>query len=207
MNKLLLLCLFISLIFYNQDFEGKIEYKTSYKVLSDKESEASLKNDLGTKMTFIVKNGFTKEISNAAYGNLHIFNPIENRIYFTDSFSPNILFYTNGKKAEPNKNVKYKVVKNAEIILGHKCDKLIYIAENYEIVYFYSPDLKYDPKYTKNFTYTNKNEKVAIMKSIFLKQVMTTKNFIATVEAVKITPQKISDKEFDKPKHKVLKEE
>jgi len=37
------------------------------------------------------------------------------------------------------------------------------------------------------------------MKSICLKQIITTKNFIGTMTAVKITPVEVSDEEFIKP--------
>jgi agmatine/peptidylarginine deiminase len=208
MNNIWILVLFISINFCSsEDFEGTIEYENTFKVLSKEDNETSLKNDLGTKMTFVVKNGFTKETTDGAYGNIHIFNPKENRIYFTDKFSADTLYYHNGTKNEPYKNATFEVVKNAGNILGLACDKLIYRTENYEIIYFYAKDLKYDPKYVKNFGYLNKNKKIQLMKSIILKQIMTSKSFIVTVEAVKIKPGKISDKQFVNPKHKVLKEQ
>lgn len=196
----------ISLKLYSQDFEGKVEYETSYQVISSKENEASLKRDLGTKMTLTIKNGFSKEVTNSEYGNLNLYNPKENRLYFTDKFAPKTLYYYNGNK-EPNSKATYKVIKNAETVLGHLCDKLIYKTKDYEIVYFYSHDLKSNPKYLKDFTYMNRNKKLEIMKSICLKQIMKTKNFTATLKAVKITPVKVSNEEFTKPHYTQLKEQ
>jgi hypothetical protein len=198
MKKLFLLIFIISTKLFSQNFQGRVEYETSYQVISEKENEASLKKDLGTKMTLTIKNGFYKEVTNSEYGNLYLYNPQENRLYFTDKVTPKILYYYEGNK-EPNTKATYTVIKNAETILGHLCDKLIYQTDSYEIVYFYSKDLKSDPKYVKSFTYLNRNKKLEIMKAICLKQIITTKNFIGTMTAVKITPVEVSDEEFIKP--------
>jgi hypothetical protein len=206
MKNIFFLIFIIYLKSHTQNFEGKVEYKISYKVITDKESETSLEKDLGTKMTLTIKNGFCKEVTNSEYGNLNLFNPKENRLYFTDKFTPNTLYYYDGNK-EPNTKATYEIIKNAETILGHLCDKLIYKTENYEIVYFYSEDLKSDPKYVKSFTYLNKNKKLEIMKAICLKQLIKTKNFIATMNAVKIIPVKVSDEEFIKPHYTELKKQ
>ena len=206
MKKILILITVIYFKLYSQDFQGRVDYETSYKIISDNESETNLMKDMGTKMTLTIKNGFCKEISNAEYGNLHLYNPKENRIYFTDKFSPKTLYYYNGDK-EPNTKATYEIIKNAETILGHLCDKLIYKTKSYEILYFYSSDLQSDPKYLKDFTYLNRNKKLEIMKSICLKQIVKTKNFIATMEAVKITPEKINDDEFIKPSYTELNEQ
>ncbi|MBF7091812.1 hypothetical protein IUY40_09675 [Flavobacterium sp. ALJ2] len=206
MNKFLISFFLISLELYCQDFEGKIEYKISYKVISDKESEANLKRDLGTKITFVTKNGFYKEITDSEYMNYILYNPNENKLYFTDKLLPKTLFFYKGDKL-PNTKIIYKIFKNAETILGHICNKLVYKTEKYEIAFYYSKDLKIDPKYFKNFTYLNKNKNTEIMKSIFLKQIVTTKNYIATTVASKIIFVKISDKEFIKPLHEIIKEQ
>ncbi|KFF06566.1 hypothetical protein [Flavobacterium reichenbachii] len=206
MNKSLLFFFLISLKLYCQDFEGKVEYKISYKVISTKENEVNLKKDLGTKTTFIVKNGFYKEITDAEYMNYQLYNPKENRLYFTDKFTPKTLYFYRGQKL-PNTKVEYKIIKNAETILGHICDVLIYKTDKYEIALYYSKDLKLNPEYFKNFTYLNRNKKAQIMKSIWLKQIITTKDYVATLKASKIIFAKISDSEFIKPQYDLLKEQ
>jgi hypothetical protein len=206
MKKIFLLIFISTLKLYSQNFEGKVEYETSYKVISDKENETSLKKDLGTKMTLTIKNGFCKEVTNSEYGNLNLYYPKENRLYFTDKFAPKTLYYYDGNK-EPNTKATYQVIKNGETILGHLCDKLIYKNEGYEVIYFYSKDLKSDPKYVKGFTYLNRNKKLEIMKSVCLKQIVKTKNFIATMKAVKIVPIKVNNEEFIKPQYTELKKQ
>ena len=207
MNKLIVIIIF-SILTQNKskDFEGTIDYEIKYSNISISENEADLKQVLGTKMRMTVKNGFTKEVTNSNYGNFNLYIPSENKMYYSDKFEPETLYYTKGDK-EPNIKATYKIVKNVETVLDFNCNKLIYNDGKYTVTYFYSRELKIDPTHVKNFTYLNRNKKLEIMQAVCLKQIITTKNFTATMTAVKVYAGNIDDSEFIIPKYKFLKKE
>ncbi|MBC8643976.1 hypothetical protein H9W95_07735 [Flavobacterium lindanitolerans] len=63
-----------------------------------------------------------------------------------------------------------------------------------------------DPKYTKDYTFLNKNKIAEIMKSVFLRQDFKIDEYTLVTEAVKVEKMKIDDKEFDKPKYEMIRE-
>lgn len=164
-----------------------------------------LKKEFGEKSTFIVKQGATKQINDFDYMTLQLYLPKENRLYYTNRTQPGILFFYRCDKME-NRDFTYEVIENADTILGYSCNKLIYKDEFGQIDYYFAPKLKMDPKYTKDYTFLNRNKITQIMQSVYLKQVYRTPEYTAITEALKVEKMKIDDKEFDKPKHETIRE-
>ena len=188
------------------DFEGRIEYRLKFIPNPDKNVDTiKLKKEFGDKSIFMVKQGATKQVNDFNYMTQQLFLPKENRLYYTNRTEPDILFFYRCDKTD-NKDFTSKVIKNADTILGYVCNKLIYKDEFGQIDYYFAPELKMDPKYTKDYSFMNRNKITQIMKSVYLKQVYRTPEYTAITEAIKVEKTKIDDHEFDKPKRKMIRE-
>jgi hypothetical protein len=108
-----------------QDFEGKIKYKISYY---QKDNETLIESPelirlLGDSSIFITKKGSYKQVTNSHYMAYQLYDPLENRLYIKNETESDTLFYIVGSKIK-NTKFEYEIIKNADIILGHVCDKL-----------------------------------------------------------------------------------
>ena len=199
--------LLISISVYSQDFEGKIEYKLSYY---QKDSKAIIDSPeiiklLGDTSTFITKKGFYKQITNSQYMAFQLYDPKENRLYMKSKIESDTLFYIVTSKIK-NTKFEYEIIKNADTILGHVCDKLSVRDSVGKQDYYFANDLKVSPEYFQNFTAFNKNKITDIMKSVFLRVDYYFINFIARMEATVIIETKENNEEFLLPPHKILLE-
>lgn len=189
------------------NFEGKVEYRL--KVIPNpgkKVDTVALKKIFGEKSLLLIKQGAIKRVNESEEMSLQLYLPKENRLYFTNKTEPGILFYYRCDKTG-NKDFTSKIIKNAATIAGYNCDKLIYTDEfGQKIDYYFSPELKMDSKYTKDYTFLNKNKIAEIMKSAFLRQDFKTNEYTLVTEAIKVEKMKIDDTEFDKPKHTIIRE-
>lgn len=191
------------------DFEGKVEYRLRFVPDPGKNVDTlKLRKEIGEKSTFMVKQGAIKQINESDQMTLQLFLPKENRLYYTNRTEPGILYFYRCDKMD-NIDFKYEIVKNAATIEGYSCDKLIYTDKFVQIDYYFAPDLKMDPKYSKDYTFLNRNKITGIMKSVFLRQdfrMPGENDFTLITEAVKVEKMKIDDKEFDKPKYEMIRE-
>lgn len=189
------------------DFEGRVEYRLKFIPNSGKKVDTlKLKKEFGEKSVLLIKQGAIKRINESEQMSLQLYLPKENRLYFTNKTEPGTLFYYRCDKTG-NKDFTSEIIKNTTTIAGYSCDKLIYTDEfGQKIDYYFAPELKMDPKYTKDYTFLNKNKIAEIMKSVFLRQDFKTDEYTLVTEAVKVEKMKIDDKEFDKPKHEMIRE-
>jgi len=210
MKKLQIILIFlISNITFSQDFEGIIEYENSYSKINEENpiNLKDLENFLGIKSTFITKEGFYKQISEGKYMSFQIYNPSESRLYYKDLIESDSLFIKDLTKFD-NTEFEYEIKKNADTILNHICDKLIYKKQdqNIEEHYYFTTKYKQNPEYFKNFTFGNKNKLSELMKSVYLRYDVFFNGIIISSVATEIKEQKIEDKEFEIPKNSILKE-
>jgi len=189
------------------DFEGRIEYRLKFIPNTGKNIDTlKLREEFGEKSTFIIKQGAIRRTNESQQMALQLYLPKENRLYYTNKAQPEILFFYQCDKAG-NKDFTSKVIKNADTILGYSCDKLVYTDEfGQKIDYYFASELKMDPKYTKQYSFLNKNKIAEIMKSVFLRQEYKTADYTLITEAIKVEKTKIDDHEFDKPKRKMIRE-
>lgn len=198
-----------SLMTYSQDFEGKIEYKiTCIKNNKEVIDSPEFIKFIGDKSTFITKRGSYKQITNSSLNSFQLYDPNKNKLYLKnnrDSIESDTLFFVDVSKMK-NTNFEYEIIKNADTILGHICNKLIIKAHSNVIQqdYYYSSDLKLNSKYFKNFTAFDKNKITDIMKSVFLKLDFHFNDFTLNMTAIDIQKIAISDTEFTLPPHKLL---
>lgn len=194
---------------YSQDFEGKIEYQITYFDKNNVEVNIPKVNQLmGEKSTFITKKGKYKQITNSDFMSFQLYSSNEKKLYIKNNWNQkesDTLFYLDPSKLE-NVSFKYEITKNAATILGYLCDKLT-VKDTLNIIreeYFYSPDLKLNPKYFKDFSAFNKNKITDLMKAVFLKLSYYYPEFTLSMTAIDIKKIKISDSEFNLPPRKAF---
>lgn len=191
---------------YSQDFEGVIEYKTNFIPKSNEYTVQFLEAEFGKKITTYIKNGFYKEVTEAKFMSYQLFRYDKNRIYFKNEIEDDTLKYTS-TIAKQKSDFTYDIFKKSDTILNVVCDKLVY-KDNYGIkTYYYSSEYSLDPEFYKDYTYSNKYDKVKLLKSIYLKLVMEYEPFIVEITATSIKRKKLRKKVFKIPKHKILIEQ
>lgn len=207
---LIIITLF-SLITYSQDFEGKIEYKiTCIKNNKEVIDSPEFIKFMGDKSTFVTKKGSYKQITNSYISSFQLYDPNKNKLYLKNNRNTtesDTLFSVDVSKMK-NTKFEYEIIKNADTILGHICNKLI-IKPHSNLIqqdYYYSSDLKLNPKYFKNFSAFDKNKITDLMKSVFLRLDFHFKDFILNMTAIDIQKIEISDSEFTLPSYKLLVE-
>jgi len=101
---------------------------------------------------------------------------------------------------------KAEINKRVVTILGHLCDELILTGKVGLQKYYFSRKLKVDADLYQDHKFGNFSEYVSRAKSLPLKIVLETPQFIMESIATEITPQKLSDAEFQLPPNSQLQE-
>ena len=202
-----IILILISTITFSQDFEGIIEYKITYENLNEqnKVDIKGMENFLGTKSIFTTKKGAYKQISEGQYMSFQVYKPNDAKLYYKDFIESDTIYFKDLKKFD-NTEFEFEIIKNADTILNHICDKLIYKTDQTEEHYYFSPDLKQNPKYFKDYSFGNKNKLTELTKSIHLRYDLFFNGILIKSVATEIKEQKIEDKEFEIPKNSILKE-
>lgn len=89
-------------------------------------------------------------------------------------------------------------------ILGHLCDELILTCKTGVQKYYFSPKLKVNSDLYQNHKFGNFSEYISRAKSLPLKIVLETPQFIMESVAMEIEPQKLSDAAFELPPNSQL---
>jgi hypothetical protein len=202
-----LILLLVSTLSFSQDFEGIINYDITYEKIDENITVniKELEEFLGKKSTFITKDGAYKQLSEGKFMAFQIYNPNESKLYYKDIIQSDTLYFNDLKKFE-NTEFEYEIIKNADTILNHVCHKLIYKNAESEEHYYFSSDLKQNPKYFQNFTVGNKNKLTELMKSVYLRYDVIYYGISIKSIATEIKHQKMNNTEFDIPIKSIVKE-
>lgn len=201
---LTLLILSYFLISCQNDFEGIIEYKIEYEIHDKNIDLNSLKKQMGTSTISYIKNGFYKDIANAEFMSFHLFRYTDTSIYYMHSMSDDTLIVKK-VNAEPSTKIDIKTEQSSLKILDFDCNKISFEGDFFTYSYYYSPKLKLDPEYYKEFSYNNKYIIMKSMKAPYLKLTMKNKAFTVNITAVNIESKKFDSSVFTQPKNKIRK--
>ena len=175
----------------------------NYIPKSDNYTVEFLESELGTNVKTYIKNGYYKEFSESSFMSIQLFRYDENRIYFKHQIQSDTLIYLSTiSKEEPP--FEYEIYPKSEMVLGILCDKLVITEKDVTKTFYYSAKYSLNSEYYKNFTYSNKNEILKIMKAVYLKLVMEYNPFIVEIVGTRIKREKLSEEVFELPKHSVL---
>jgi hypothetical protein len=216
MKSILKFTIFCSLTFFSCSsnlqnnpkdyFEGRIDYKVSFKAKLENLDTTFLRSILGNASTFYFKKGNYRQDYDIKDLQREVYLVKENKSYFKRDQSDTL--HWKEMSGPENKVLKFEVNKNKASILNIDCDELIVHYENKTYKYYFnSESLSIDPKWFQNFKSFNKNFTTKKMKSLFLKCEIEYPQFIAIITAEKISKESISDEIFEIPNNAILKEE
>jgi hypothetical protein len=182
---------------FAQTFEGKIIYEATYKSKVKDLTDEQYAEMMGSTMTFCIKGGNNKTISNGIYLEWQIYKRKDNRIYYKLSNSKPILY----EDASPNNNkvIKAELTKNKLTILGHRCDELILTCKNGKQKFYFNSKIKVDPKQYLNNNLHNWYDVVVRTNAVPLKMELDNEQFSEELLATSILEEKIDDEIFELP--------
>jgi len=198
--KLTNLILFIAIActsMYAQDFEGKVVYSNTYTSKVPNIPNQQFNAMMGSTQEYFIKDGDYKSTMNGTFVQWQLYINKDNKLYNKIATTTSILW--NDGAINNDEVIKVEVNKNVTEVLGHTCDELILTCKSGVQKYYYSTDLKVNPKLFENHKFGNWNEIMARTNSLPLKIVMETQQFGLECNAVEILPMKLDSKLFELP--------
>ena len=194
-NLVMFIMLLITSKNFSQVFEGKIMYSIAYKSKMNITSSEQLTLLLGSKQAYVIKNGNYKSAYNGKFIKLQIYRSDENRNYSLTAKS-DTLYYEDYSKNK-DKALSYEIKKNQDTIMGVPCDLIIVKAEKSKTSYYFNSSYKVNPELFKGHNYGNWYYIVSKTKTLPLKTVTETEQFIMTSIATEVKPMQLKDNVFE----------
>lgn len=195
--KLSLLFVIVSTYSCAQDFEGKVIYNNIYTSKVPNIPNEQFNAMMGSTQEYIIKEGNYKSTMNGTFVQWQLYINKDNKLYNKIATTTSILW--NDGATSNDEVIKAEVNKNVMEVLGRRCDELILTCKSGVQKYYYSTDLKVDPKRFENHKFGNWNEIMARTNSLPLRIVMETQQFGLVCNAVEIQPMKLDSKLFELP--------
>ena len=187
-------------------FEGKLTFKNTYIIKTDKVDSTYLDKIFGKTAETFFKEGNYFEKYDGGFMLWQLYNRYENKTYTNQNQIDTLHWFS--CKQPGQKILNTEINPKKEKILGIDCDELVIHYTNKTVYYYFNSDtLKINADWYKDFSYLNKNSNTQKMKSIYLQYKLEYPDFIATVTATSISWQIIDDKIFSAPTDKVLIED
>jgi hypothetical protein len=185
-----------------QTFEGKIIYNISYKNKMLGLSNEQLSAFMGTRQEYYIAGGNYKSVSNGNVIKYQLYVSEKNKSYFLTAAS-DTLFWEDYSIVN-DKPVNYKIVENADTVLGNPCDLLIVEAEHSNTKFYYFLKYKVDADLYKKHNYGNWYFIISKTNSLPLKIVYENEQFISTSTAIEIKEMKLDKTFFEVPKNAII---
>lgn len=182
---------------YAQDFEGKVIYSNSYTSKVPNIPNEQFNAMMGSTQEYVIKEGNYKSTMNGTFVQWQLYINKDNKLYNKIATTTSILW--NDGAISTDEVIKAEVNKNVTEVLGRTCDELILTCKSGVQKYYYSSDLKVNPKLFENHKFGNWNEIMARTNSLPLRIIMETQQFGLECNAVEIQPMKLDSKLFELP--------
>lgn len=198
MKKIIIaLIVFVSIPTFGQSFEGEIVYNNSLKSKIPQMTDEQWNQMMGTKQEYLIKLGNYKSLTNGSMASWQIYNNKENKVYTKMNNSETVLW--NDASVNSDEVLKSEIKKNAIIILGYPCDELTLTCKSGIQKYYFAPKLFVDVKLYENHQYGNWYTFLSNSKSLSLKTIIETPQFVIETIAIEIKPMKLDDSIFSLP--------
>lgn len=196
----LLITILVTTLSFGQNFEGKIQYSNIYKSKNNNITDQQWSLMMGSNFEYSIKNGDYKSLANGTIFQWQLYNNKENKIYNKISNSEAAIWIDASIKTEGDEILKTQINKSVTTILGYLCDELVLTCKSgIQKYYFNSSVLKANPETFANHKFANWYEFLKITKSLCLKSIIETDQFILESTVTKITPLKLDDTLFKLP--------
>lgn len=204
-----LLLLFTSLFYFvyngtSQSFEGFITYQTIYQSNLDQFTTKEYFGQEESLDTCYYKDGYYSLVSTTDFIQKLLWRSEDTMHYFFHTHSKDTIWYER-TDSKSNKMDSINLEYATDTLLNLICNKLtVYIGKTI-YTYYYSPLLKMDPKYYKQYKQNAKNQIVSLMKAPYLKINIVAPQGEITMTSTEIRSMEIPKHMFNLPEGTYLK--
>lgn len=193
-------------------FEGEIHYLNLYQFAVKGIDTMAILKDFGNSSTYYYKNGSYKWTFEECKMKEEYYSAITGKTFDRYEHSDTLFFQ---KNSEGDTLLRYEIQENADTICGYVCNRLNVLIGNKNDkeallmrFIFYVPELIVDPEKFKEFGGYCNYEVYKITKSAFLRIEMLNSYwpFKLRMEATKVIPRSLSEKEVSMPENSIKKE-
>jgi hypothetical protein len=196
-------CFFVLTITLNaqktKEFEGVITYSHQVTAISPDYNTERDYGYIGKESDFYYKAGKYKWLNQNAFMQMDMFRNADTVEFLQMASTDTILFAKNNFSNE--KILDYKIMKNADTVLGQVCNVLILKAvsngNEWTRRYSYSTNTSIDPNFFKNYKYNSTDFIYATIKALPLKIELIYKDRKITYTATNVQQKKIQDNFFE----------
>ena len=175
-------------------FEGNIQFEHSYK--SNSIDIDSLKIIRSNSAFYLFKGPYYKGVTYSKDTLIYIYNGNLSKCLFSKT-SDNSVYCFDYSQSNDSKLKSWKILKATKEILGYKCNILVFEYPSYTSKYYYSKEIKLDPKvYETHAAYDYKKRLELTEGSVALLSEIIYPEYTMSISATKIISMEVSDNEF-----------
>ena len=182
-----------------KEFEGKISYSHTVTAITPGYNIQSDYDYMGKQSVFYYKTGKYKWVNENAYIMMELFNNKLMKSYLQFAQQDTILALNSNEENE--KVIDYKILKNADTVLGHKCDVLVIKAgsngHEWERRYSFDSSTTIDPESFSNYSFNSTKTIYSLLKALPLKIELIFKDRKVTYTATKVEKTAVKDSLFE----------
>lgn len=180
-----------------QSFEGKIIYQVNYKSKHPNVQDEQFNTMMGTIQEYIIKGADYKSSFNGTTFQWQQYDSKTNKLYNKMANSKSIQWIDAG--TNDDKVLSVKLNKGVTEVLGYKCDEVILTCQSGVQKYYYNEKMAVDISLFRNHLYGNWFEYLKVAKSLPLKSIIETPQFIVESVATEIIELELEETEFRVP--------
>jgi hypothetical protein len=196
-NLITLLLIVICFTANAQFFEGAVTYRNAYKTKIASVTDDQFSAMMGTIQHYYIKGGDYKSEMNGTLMLWQLYINKDNKIYTKMANSPSAMF--NEGSVNTDEVVSAVIKKDAETVLGYKCDELIITTKNSVQKYYYTSKFPVNGKLFTDHKFGNWDVYMQKANAVPLKIIMETPQFSMESLASEVKATKLEDSLFTLP--------
>ncbi|PQJ10351.1 hypothetical protein CJD36_010260 [Flavipsychrobacter stenotrophus] len=179
-----------------KSFQGRITYSSTFTNKVNNTTFKILDERLGTKQEFFIDGNNILIFSNGSILKSQVYLGSSNKAY---TRLANDSLYWKSCDASIDPPTRYEIIKGGakDTVLGLVCDVIIIYTKKSKTTNYYNTKFSVDPEQFKKCKYENRYFLYSKIKSIPLKTIYETSEWVLTSQAVEIEPMSISKSSFD----------
>ena len=193
----ILLLTFICFTANAQFFEGTVTYRNTYKTRIAGVTDDQFSTMMGGIQYYYIKGGDYRSEMNGTLMQWQLYNNKDNKIYTKMANSTSAMF--NEGSVNNDEVVSAVIRKDAETVMGYKCDELIITTKKSVQKYYYTSKLPVNGKLFVNHKFGNWDVYMQNANAVPLKIIMETPQFSMESLASEVKATKLEDSLFTLP--------
>ncbi len=195
---IVLAILYLSAIKSKKDFEGIIKFKIEYRDKTGKTSNEQVKQIMGNEQVYYLKKDKYKSELNG-FLNMKLFYNGNDTVFLKIKHQDKLIYRLVNE--EPDKKIlSHKYTDITETIAGIKCKLLKVTTNKGTIDYYYSDEVRIDPKYYENHKFGLWSSLMKLTNGgISIKSISDFHDSYESIELISLQRKKLDDTIFERP--------